>query len=96
VSAKALLELACWCGERAAAGTTSTAFTGKHEQGGLKCPHKSPPREPIAATQAAMVVPLEQLWMRLPRTRQQELIGQLTRVLTQRLTPPNDEEKADG
>jgi len=42
-----------------------------------------------------MVVPLEQLWTRLPRTRQQELIGQLTRVLTQRLTPPNDEEEAD-
>jgi hypothetical protein len=34
---------------------------------------------------------LEQLWARLPQIRQQELLGQLTRILAQRLAPLNQE-----
>jgi hypothetical protein len=36
-------------------------------------------------------VPLEQLWRRLPAVQRQELLGQLTRVLAQRLVPPKQE-----
>ena len=37
------------------------------------------------------MVPLEQLWTRLPQIRRQELLGQLTRLLAQRLTPDSKE-----
>jgi hypothetical protein len=40
-------------------------------------------------------VPLEQLWTRLPLMRRQELLGQLTRILAQRLAPPNSQEDAN-
>jgi hypothetical protein len=43
----------------------------------------------------ATVVPLDQLWQRIPATRQQELLGQLTRILAQRLAPPLNQEEAD-
>ena len=36
-------------------------------------------------------VPLEQLWRRLPAVARQELLGQLTRILAQRLAPLNQE-----
>jgi hypothetical protein len=42
-----------------------------------------------------MVVPLEQLWMRIPQTRRQELLGQLTRILAQQLAPLSSKEEAD-
>jgi hypothetical protein len=40
-------------------------------------------------------VPLEQLWMRLPQITRQELLGQLTRMVAQRLDPPDGREAAD-
>jgi hypothetical protein len=40
-------------------------------------------------------VPLEQLWTRLPTMRRQELLGHLTRLVAQRLAPPDGEEVAD-
>jgi hypothetical protein len=40
-------------------------------------------------------MPLEQLWTRLPPMRRQELLGQLTRILAQRLAPPDMKEEAD-
>lgn len=66
--------------------------TSKEAQYGTARP---PPRESVAATQPAMIVPLEQLWTRIPRTRRQELLGQLTRILAQQLAPPNSKEEAD-
>ena len=42
-----------------------------------------------------MVVPLEQLWTQIPHARRQELLGQLTRILAQRLIPPSNKEEAD-
>jgi hypothetical protein len=41
-----------------------------------------------------MVVPLEQLWRRLPLERRQELLGQLTRIVAQRLAAPPRKEAA--
>lgn len=41
------------------------------------------------------MVPLEQLWTRLPPIRRQELLGQLTRILAQRLAPSDSKEEAD-
>jgi hypothetical protein len=38
---------------------------------------------------------LEQLWTRLPTMRRQELLGHLTRLVAQRLAPPDGEEVAD-
>jgi hypothetical protein len=43
----------------------------------------------------AVLVPLDELWMRLPPTRRQELLGRLTRILAQRLAPPDSKEPAD-
>jgi hypothetical protein len=40
------------------------------------------------------MVPLEQLWNRLAANRRQELLGQLTKMLAQRLEPPNRKEAA--
>jgi hypothetical protein len=42
-----------------------------------------------------MVVPLDQLWTRIPRTRRQELLEQLSRILAQQLAPPSSKEEAD-
>jgi len=41
------------------------------------------------------MVPLEQLWTRLPPTSRQELLSQLTRILAQRLAPRSSKEAAD-
>ena len=41
------------------------------------------------------MVPLEQLWTRIPPIRRQELLGQLTRILAQRLAPPTSKEPTD-
>jgi len=38
---------------------------------------------------------LEHLWKRLPQVTRQELLGQLTRILAQRLAPPDGKEVAD-
>jgi hypothetical protein len=38
---------------------------------------------------------LEQLWTRLPAIRRRELLGHLTRLVVQRLAPPDGEEVAD-
>jgi hypothetical protein len=38
---------------------------------------------------------LEQLWTRLPQITRQELLGQLSLILAQRLTPPTSQEEAD-
>jgi hypothetical protein len=40
-------------------------------------------------------VPIEQLWMRLPQMQRQELLGQLTRIVAQRLAPPDSQEGAN-
>ncbi len=37
------------------------------------------------------MVPLEQLWTRLPQISRQELLAQLTRILAQRLAPDSKE-----
>jgi len=58
-------------------------------------PASPPPRRPITAPQAATVVPLEQLWTRIPQARRQELLGQLTRVLSRQLAPPSSKGAAD-
>jgi len=58
-------------------------------------PASPPPRRPITAPQPAMVVPLERLWTRIPQTRRQELLGQLTRILARQLAPPSSKEEAD-
>lgn len=54
-----------------------------------------PPRRPIASPQPAIVVPLDVLWERLPQPSRQDLLEQLTRILTQRLTSLNEQEAAD-
>jgi hypothetical protein len=64
----------------------------KEAQHGIPSP---PPRLTIAPSRPATVVPLEQLWARLPQNRRQELLGQLTRILAQRLAPPERKEVAD-
>jgi len=68
------------------------ATTSKEAQHGTARP---PPRGPATAPKPAMVVPLEQLWTRISRTRRQELLGQLTRILAQQLAPPSSREAAD-
>lgn len=55
----------------------------------------SPPRLPNRPRASATVVPLEQLWARLPSTQRQELLGQLTRILARQLAPPIRREAAD-
>lgn len=45
--------------------------------------------------EAATIVPLDQLWTKLPPARRQELLGQLTRILAQRLAPLGGKEAAD-
>ena len=54
-----------------------------------------PPRPTLASPKPATVVALEQLWTRIPLARQQELLRQLTRMLAQRLAPPDSKEEAD-
>ena len=54
--------------------------------------HTRPPlRLSIAPPQLATMVPLEQLWTRLPQISRQELLAQLTRILAQRLAPDSKE-----
>jgi hypothetical protein len=63
-----------------------------------EAPHGSispPPRRTSDPPELATIVPLEQLWTRLPPIRRQELLGQLTRILAQRLAPPDNKEAAD-
>ena len=58
--------------------------------------HRVPPPRPTKTSlPTATVVPLDQLWQRIPATRQQELLGQLTRILAQRLAPLLNQEEAD-
>ncbi len=57
-------------------------------------PH-SPPRPAISPAEAATIVPLDQLWTKLPQARRQELLGQLTRILAQRLASLGGKEVAD-
>jgi len=40
-------------------------------------------------------VPLDQLWKQLSPSKQQELLGQLTRILAQRLVPPSSQGETD-
>ena len=54
-----------------------------------------PPRPTTDPLQVATTVPLEQLWTRLPQTKQHELLIHLSRMLAQRLTPPIDKEETD-
>ncbi len=53
---------------------------------------RPPPRQTIDPPEYVNSVPLEQLWTRLPQMQRQELLGQLTRILTQRLTPRDSKE----
>jgi hypothetical protein len=55
----------------------------------------SPPRLPETSSPAAMVVPLDQLWTRIPPARRQELLGQLTRILARQLAAPTRKEAAN-
>ena len=68
------------------------SITSKEAQYG---PAHPPPRGPVSTTQPATIVPLEQLWTRIPRPRRQELLEQLSRILAQQLAPPSSEEEAD-
>ena len=54
-----------------------------------------PPRPTNPLLESATRVPLEQLWTRLPAKRRQELLGHLTRLVAQRLAPPDGKEVAD-
>ncbi len=54
-----------------------------------------PPRLPVALSQSATIVPLEQLWTRILPERRQELLEQLTRILARQLAPPVRKEEAD-
>jgi hypothetical protein len=55
----------------------------------------SPPRLPETPSSATMVVPLDQLWTRIPPARRQELLGHLTRILAHQLAAPTRKEAAD-
>jgi hypothetical protein len=57
--------------------------------------HRPPPRPTTPMPECATRVPLEQLWTQLPATRRQELLSQLTRLVAQRLAPPDSKEVAD-
>ncbi len=57
--------------------------------------HSVPPRQTILSPKSETSVPLEELWSRLPSIRRQEILLQLTRILAQRLAPPDDKEGAD-
>ena len=92
VSTKALLQLANRCRQQHAASKPSTFLP---EQGGSICNLKFPPRPTTGSLESATTIPLEQLWKRLPPTRQRELVAQLTRILAQRLTPPTAKEESD-
>ena len=92
MSATALLRLACWCRQQQAASKPPAT---PPEQGGSTCNLKSPPRPTTDSLPAATTVPLEQLWTRLLQAKQHELLAQLTRILTQRLTPPTAKEESD-
>jgi hypothetical protein len=67
-------------------------LTSKEAQHGITGP---PPRSTSAPSHPATVVPLEQLWTRLPQIQRQELLGQLTRILAQRLAPADRKEATD-
>lgn len=56
---------------------------------------RSPPRPPIDRPQLATVVPLDQLWTRVPPARRQEVLGQLARILAKQLARPIGKEGAD-
>src|SRR5436305_9215599 len=77
VSARSLLQLACWCRQRA---NVSNVSAEKPVQGGTAWHFSSPPRPAVTPPELAIIVPLEQLWTRLPPMRRQELLGQLTRI----------------
>ncbi len=63
--------------------------TSKEAQHGIASP---PPRQTISSLKPPTVVPLEQLFTRLPQVKRQELLRQLAQILAQRLAPPNKEE----
>ena len=42
-----------------------------------------------------MVVPLDQLWTRVPPMRRQEVLEQLTRILARQWAPPVRKEEVD-
>jgi hypothetical protein len=41
-----------------------------------------------------MVLPLDQLWRRLPSDRRQEVLQRLTQMIVQKLAPPDDPREA--
>jgi hypothetical protein len=54
-----------------------------------------PPRLPETPSPQATVVPLDQLWTRIPSARRQELLGHLTRILAPQLAALPKKEAAD-
>lgn len=56
---------------------------------------RPPPRRAINPPEPMNSVPLDQLWPQLPQIQRQELLGQLTRILTQHLAPCDGKEVAD-
>lgn len=68
------------------------ATRSKEAHNGNLCP---PPRQSIVLPEQATIVPLEQLWMQLPQICRQELLGHLTRMVAQRLAPPDEQEAVD-
>ena len=65
----------------------------KEARHGKKRPR--PPPRPATTQAIASSVPLDQLWMQLPPATRQELLGQLTRMVSQRLAPLQSKEAAD-
>jgi hypothetical protein len=63
-------------------------------------PHvpRAPPRstnlKESLPVQSPLVLPLEQLWMRLPSDRRQEVLQRFTQMIVQRLTPPDVQREA--
>jgi len=55
---------------------------------------RPPPRRTDTSPELMTTLPLDQLWTRLPQAQRQELLGQLTRILTQRLEPHDSKEAA--
>ena len=54
-----------------------------------------PPPRPAPIQEIASIVPLDQLWKQLPSATRQELLGQLTRMVSQRLVSLQSKEAAD-
>jgi len=56
---------------------------------------RPPPRPPKTPADHTVTLPLEQLWDQFPPTKRQELLVQLTRMLSQQVAPSSNKEEPD-